>query len=96
MSEEISENTASLEVKMRERHELYLRAVNNPLRRKILGALKEGNMTLEELADKTYLDQPTVIWHLNFLESGLCVEKENIQGNIIYKLTQYGKVINYF
>lgn len=34
-------------------HELLLRAVNSPLRRKILEALNEGNATIEELEAKT-------------------------------------------
>ena len=95
MAEEISEETSNSEVKMKQVHELYLRAINNPLRRKILSALKENNSTIEELAVNTGLDESTVRWHLNVLESGLCVEKEDKQGNTLYKLTQFGKVIDY-
>ena len=80
---------------MKQVHELYLRAINNPLRRKILSALKENNSTIEELAVNTCLDESTLRWHLNFLESGLCVEKEDKIGKTIYKLTQFGKVIDY-
>jgi hypothetical protein len=36
LSEEIPEETSNSEVKMKQVHELYLRAINNPLRRKIL------------------------------------------------------------
>jgi len=83
------------EVEMKRSHELYLRAVNSPLRRKILRVLNECNCTAEELAAKTGLGETALKWHLSMLESGLCVEKENRQGRSVYKLTQYGKVINY-
>ena len=95
MSEEIPEEKSNSEVKMKQVHELYLRAINNPLRRKILNVLKENNFTIEELAVNTCLDECTLKWHLNVLESGLCVEKEDNKGNILYKLTQFGKVIDY-
>jgi DNA-binding transcriptional ArsR family regulator len=95
LSEEISDETSNSEVKMKQDHELYLRAINNPLRRKILSVLKENNSTIAELAVNTCLDESTVRWHLNVLESGLCVEKENKLRKTLYKLTQYGKVIDY-
>jgi DNA-binding transcriptional ArsR family regulator len=95
LSEEISEVTINSEVKMKQVHELYLRAINNPLRRKILSVLKENNFTIEELAVNTCLDEFTLRWHLNVLESGLCVKKEDNKGNILYKLTQFGKVVDY-
>jgi DNA-binding transcriptional ArsR family regulator len=87
--------TTNPEVEMKKVHELYLRAVNSPLRRNILGVLNEGNCTIAELGEKTQLDMLTLKWHLSVLESGLCVEKEDKQGELVYKLTQYGKVVNY-
>ncbi len=95
MSEEEPGTSTNSEIEMRLSHELYLRAVNNPLRRRILDALTEGNYTVEELEAKTNLDEITLRWHLNVLESGLCVEKENKQDKVIYKLTQFGKVVKY-
>jgi predicted transcriptional regulator len=80
---------------MKQVHELYLRAINNPIRRKILSVLKDNNFTIEKLAVNTCLDESTLRWHLNILESGLCVEKEDNKGNTRYKLTQFGKVIDY-
>jgi DNA-binding transcriptional ArsR family regulator len=93
MSEEEPGTSTNPEIEMKLSHELYLRAVNNPLRRKILDALTEGNATVEELEAKTNLDEITLRWHLNVLESGLCVE--NKQDKVIYKLTQFGKVVKY-
>jgi DNA-binding transcriptional ArsR family regulator len=95
LSEEISEEPSNPEVKMKQVHERYLRAINNPLRRKILSVLKENNSTIEELAVNTCLDGSTLRWHLSVLESGLCVEKEDKQGRTLYKLTQFGKVIDH-
>jgi predicted transcriptional regulator len=95
MSEKEPATTSNPEVEMRLSHELYLRAVNSPLRRNILAALTEGNATIEELGAKTNLDETTLKWHLNVLESGLCVEKESEQGSMIYSLTKFGKVVDY-
>lgn len=79
----------------KEYHTRYLRAVNNPLRREILRALKEGDATLETLQSKTELDANALEWHLGILEHGFCVERENRDGETFYKLTQEGKVVDY-
>lgn len=76
-------------------HERYFRAVNSPLRRNILRALKENPATFEELKLRTELSNDTLKWHLSVLESGFCVEKDNKQGKLIYKLTQEGKIVDY-
>ena len=95
MSEKKSRTTTNSEIETKLFHERYLGAVNSPLRRKILCALVEGNATIEELEAKTGLDEITLKWHLSVLESGFCIEKENKQENLIYKLTQEGKVVEY-
>lgn len=95
MSKKKSRTTTSSEVETRQFHERYLRAVNSPLRRKILWALKEGKATIEELVAKTGLDETALKWHLSILESGFCIEKEKRQEALIYKLTQEGKVVDY-
>ena len=76
-------------------HERYLAAVNNPSRRKILEALREGCVTIEEIVAKTNLDKEVLFWHLSFLVSVRCVEEANASGNPSYKLTQAGKVIEF-
>jgi len=70
-------------------------AINNPLRRKILRALKESDATAEDLESRTRLDKETLEWHLSVLEHGFCVEKDNKQGKVIYKLTQEGRIVDY-
>jgi predicted ArsR family transcriptional regulator len=76
-------------------HELYLRAVSNPLRRKILRVLKEGSATIEELSSKIGIENEALKWHLDTLEHGFCVEKENTNGKWLYKLTQEGRVVDF-
>ena len=76
-------------------HTRYLRAINSPLRRKILRLLNEGHSTVEQLQLKMSLDTATLKWHLDILEHGFCIEKQINQGNLIYKLTQEGKVVDF-
>lgn len=79
----------------KEYHVRYLRAVNNPLRRDILRAMKDGEGTLEALGEKTGLEAKALEWHLDILEHGFCVEKEERDGKVIYVLTQEGMVVDY-
>jgi predicted transcriptional regulator len=76
-------------------HERYLATVNNPSRRKILEALREGCATIEEIVAKTNLDKEALVWHLSLLVSVRCVEETDASGNPSYKLTQAGKVIEF-
>ena len=79
----------------KERHRRYLRAVNSPLRREILRALKEGDAMIETLQDRTGLDGKALEWHLSILEYGFCVEKDIREGEVFYKLTEEGGVVDY-
>jgi len=79
----------------RQYHTRYLRAINSPLRREILRALKKGYATIEDLQSSTGLDNETLKWHLSVLEHGFCVEKAIKQGKLVYKLTQEGRVVDY-
>lgn len=79
----------------KEYHLRYLRAVNNPLRREILRALKEGEATIDDLTSITRLDAKVLDWHLSILEHGFCVEKEVKEEGTVYRLTQEGKVVDY-
>ncbi|MCJ7632034.1 winged helix-turn-helix domain-containing protein [Candidatus Bathyarchaeota archaeon] len=79
---------------VRGRHLEYLRAVSNPLRRKILRALEDGETTLETLQSRTNLDGKTLEWHLDVLEHALCVEKESRDGVVFYKITKEGRVVD--
>jgi predicted transcriptional regulator len=79
----------------KEYHTRYLRAINNPTRRKILRRLKSGCKTIMNLKSDMDLDTTILKWHLDILEHGFCVEKDIKNGDITYKLTQEGEVVNY-
>ncbi|MCW3998202.1 MAG: winged helix-turn-helix domain-containing protein [Candidatus Bathyarchaeota archaeon] len=95
MSDKKSKTTTNSEIETRLYHQRYLRAMNSPLRRKILRVLNHGKATFEELENKTGLDKTMLEWHLIVLENGFCVEKEKQKEKLIFKLTQEGKVVNY-
>lgn len=76
-------------------HSRYLRAINSPIRREILRFLQEGCSTVEDLHLKTGLSKSKLKWHLDILEYGSCVQRHMKQGQLVYKLTQEGQVIDY-
>ena len=79
----------------KERHRRYLRAVNNPLRRRILRAIKEGCGTMESLVARLGVDAKTLDWHMRILEDGYCVERAEEDSGTRYILTQEGLVVDY-
>lgn len=79
----------------KEYHVRYLRAINSPVRREILRALKEGEATVEALAERTGMEDKSLTWHLSLLEHGFCVEKRERGGEVVYVLTQEGRVVDY-
>jgi len=79
----------------KERHRRYLRAVNNPIRRKILRSIEKGNTTLASISEDTGTDEKTLSWHLRILEDGFCVEKIKEGGLEKYSLTKEGQVVDY-
>ena len=95
MSDKDSKTIGDSMEETRDRHVRYLRAVNNPVRRDILRALKEGSNTIELLSDVTSLDAKTLDWHLEILEYGFCVESKGEAGERVFELTQEGLVIDY-
>lgn len=95
LSNEDPETAKSPLEETKEYHARYLRAMNNPLRRQILRALKDGDATIETLQSRTGLDAKELEWHLNILENGACVKKETRNGATLYKLTREGEVVDY-
>ena len=79
----------------KERHRRYLRAVNNPIRRKILRSIEKGNTTLASISEDTGTDEKTLDWHLRILEDGFCVEKTTEGDFEKYTLTKEGLVVDY-
>ena len=79
----------------KERHRRYLRAINSPVRRGILRALKEGHNTAETLAEVTGLDPKTLNWHMKLLEYGYCVEVKRTPEGETFVLTREGEVVDF-
>jgi DNA-binding transcriptional ArsR family regulator len=79
----------------REYHARYHNAVNSPIRRQILRALKRESMTVEALLLDTGLDSGTLEWHLGILEHGFCIKKEIRDGKTVYQITKEGTIIEY-
>jgi predicted transcriptional regulator len=79
----------------REYHARYLTAMNSPIRRQILRALKPSAKTIETLESDTNLPSHVLEWHLSILEHGSCVTKEKIDGSVWYELTKGGRVVDY-
>ncbi len=95
MSEKESKTIGNSIEETRLYHTRYLRAINSPVRRRILRALKQGSATVKELQSITALEKDALEWHLSMLEHGFCVEKVMKKGKMVYKLTQEGKVVDY-
>ena len=95
MSEGDSKTIGGSMEETKERHKRYLRAVNNPLRRRILRALKEGHETMESLEAHLGVDAKTLDWHMRILEDGYCVKRAEKDGGTHYVLTQEGFVVDY-
>ncbi len=95
MSSDPSKTVADSMEETKERHRRYLRAVNNPVRRDILRAMKDGNTTIDELSSATGLDAKTLDWHLRMLEDGFCVERRQRGERVVFELTQEGLVVDF-
>lgn len=95
LPEEESAETVDPGEETRLMHERYLAAINNPLRKKILEALKTGILSGEELRSKTELTQEALNWHLSVLENVCCIQIESGADGLFYKLTKAGRVVEY-
>lgn len=82
--------------KVRDFHGLYLRAVNNPVRRKILELLSAGGKTtvvsLQEKLESEGLCSAgsPITFHLSFLEKAECI---TLEGDSV-EITKGGKVVD--
>ncbi|TRO62853.1 ArsR family transcriptional regulator [Candidatus Bathyarchaeota archaeon] len=79
----------------KERHKRYLRAINNPVRRRILRAMFEGNDDLLSISESTGMDMKTLNWHLSILIDGFCVEKISASSPEKYRLTKEAEVVDF-
>ena len=84
-------------------HELYLKAINNNIRRKILEILNESkqiskkNLIIKLIEDKTIQDDSMFNYHIDFLIKAFCIKSifDEDSDEIYYEITQSGKVIDY-
>ncbi|KKM60149.1 hypothetical protein LCGC14_1544790 [marine sediment metagenome] len=85
-------------------HNLYLKAVNHPIRREILEIINKVELVSKEdlikiLIDKDVVQDKSVFkYNIDYLIKALCIESVIDEKNkeIFYKITQSGKVIEYF
>lgn len=84
-------------------HELYLRAVNNPVRREILEIVNKSKKISKKdlykklLENKTILDENMFNYNIDFLTKAFCIKYNEDEENkeIFYEITQSGKVVEY-
>jgi hypothetical protein len=84
-------------------HDLYLKAVNHPIRRSILKIIhQKGPVSKSEivdfLKDKQLLSKSSDLeYHLDFLKKSLCIEKTSPRDSTMekYRLRQAGEVIKF-
>ena len=83
-------------------HAQHLKAVNHPIRRKILKfvnqtiEISEDNL-LEKLRENNIVDGEHMFkYHMDFLLQTYCVEKIEKSNDNFYKILPGGKVIEYF
>jgi len=79
----------------KERHRRYLRAINNPIRRKIIHSIVKGNDSLNAISEATGIDEKTLDWHIKILVDGFCIEKTIEGGHEKFILTQEALVVDY-
>jgi len=82
-------------------HDLYLKAVNHPIRREILRIVNDSNEILEnilfnQLSENKILKDPSILdYNINFLIKALCIEKVERGERTYYVISQAGKVVDY-
>ncbi|MFX0027521.1 MAG: hypothetical protein ACFE8M_14060 [Candidatus Hermodarchaeota archaeon] len=82
-------------------HDLYLKAVNHPIRREILKIINKTNnisrsKLFEILTENQVINDLSVLdYNMTFLIKALCIEKEVRNEEVFYSITQSGKVIEY-
>lgn len=84
-------------------HTLYLRAVNNPVRREILNIINDSQKIsktklLKNLIDSGLVEDEYMFnYNMDFLIKAFCVNliEDEDSGEMYYEITQSGKVIDY-
>ena len=84
-------------------HDLYLKAVNHPVRREILEIVNKTKKIskrelLTKLIDSNLIkDENQLIYNIDYLLKAFCINSiEDENGETFYEITQSGKVVEYF
>jgi len=84
-------------------HDLYLRAVNHPVRKMMLKIILEKKISKKELLkvliEKNIIkNENQLIYNIDYLIKAFCIIsiKDDDTDEIFYEITQSGKVIEYF
>jgi len=85
-------------------HDLYLKAVNHPVRREILEIVnKTKKISKKELLTKlidsnVIKDENQLIYNIDYLLKAFCINsiKDSDDDEVFYEITQSGKVVEYF
>jgi hypothetical protein len=84
-------------------HDLYLKAVNHPVRREILTLLSRNDgltkkILIDQLLERGLIsDENTFKYNIDYLIKALCIQlkRDEDSGENLYYITQEGKVIDY-
>ena len=84
-------------------HDLYLKAVNHPIRREILNVVNGSKRVsksdlIKKLAENNIINDDYVFnYNMDFLIKAFCILSitDEKTGEIFYEITQSGKVIEY-
>ncbi len=84
-------------------HDLYLKAVNHPVRREILEIVNKAKKIskkelLMALIDKKVIkDENQLIYNIDYLLKAFCIKsiEDDESSETFYEITQSGKVIDY-
>ncbi len=82
-------------------HDLYLKAVNHPIRREVLKIINKSNnisrnKLFEILSENEIIKDISVLdYNIAFLLKAFCIEKKERNEEIFYCITKSGKVIEF-
>ena len=84
-------------------HDLYLKAVNHPVRREILEIVNKAKKIskkelLKELIEKNIIkEENQLVYNVDYLLKAFCIKsiEDDESNEIFYEITQSGKVIEY-
>jgi len=84
-------------------HDLYLKAVNHPVRREILTMLSSNDglskkIIINHLLERGFIKDETILkYNIDYLIKALCIQikRDEDSGEDFYYITQEGKIIDY-